>query len=224
MKILEPMRTRRLPNMVPLMSETRFGTNLHDSVKFHQDMSSDYINYLRERRTNPTRAEYPKSCAGIQSINTIIDQVHALQCMSTNMHSNIASALDDFQKTVEWQTAQAVFAAGLLPASPDPKDQSELETLRKENKTLKKSVDELHRSRELVQQEVNTLINKMNRLKMLHTASQKASDQRAKQAESALTNQVELATRLLDIVKPLSTQDRYIALENAVEDVLLNTT
>ena len=223
-KILEPMRTRRLPNMVPLMSETRFGTNLHDSVKFHQDMSSDYIGYLRERRTNPTRAEYPKSCAGIQSINTIIDQVHALQCMSTNMHSNIASALDDFQKTVEWQTAQAVFAAGLLPASPDPKDQSELETLRKENKTLKKSVDELHRSRELVQQEVNTLINKMNRLKMLHTASQKASDQRAKQAESALTNQVELATRLLDIVKPLSTQDRYIALENAVEDVLLNTT
>ena len=104
-KILEPTRSRRLPNMVPLMSETRFGTNLYDSVKFHQDMSTDYINYLRERRTNPTRAEYPKSCVGIQSINTVIDQIHALQCMSTNMHSNIASALDDFQKTVEMLTA-----------------------------------------------------------------------------------------------------------------------
>ena len=69
---------------------------------------------------------------------------------------------------------------------------------------------------------VDALQLKMNRMKIFHIASQNNLEQRAIQAETALTNRLELSSRFLAASKPILTDARYKILENAVEDILIN--
>ena len=62
--------------------------------------------------------------------NTLFDQFHALNTIASNIHSNIAQVFDDFQRTTEWQTTQAVNASGLIESGPSEEAKTEVQDLK----------------------------------------------------------------------------------------------
>lgn len=124
-----------LPNMVPLVQDTTFGTTLHGAVNFHCARSREYLNFLRANHCNPSRQELPNHNIGVQALNTLMDQIHAASTLLTDIQQSAARNLTDFHRMVEWQAILSASRSGMMAPT---QDQATLDA----NEALKAEVDE----------------------------------------------------------------------------------
>ena len=78
---VDHLRHRTMPDMLPLPSKGDFGDDLTRSVRFHCDTMERFQRYLREERTNPTRAEVPGNNAGLHAVSSMTDMVNSIKCL-----------------------------------------------------------------------------------------------------------------------------------------------